>query len=475
MAAQDQLTDAYIDEVIKANEPYDPGVEQTQGIKMRELIKSMRNLLVPVDFFVNGKINPIYLNNEPLPTTYRLSLNITGLQEGTAYVLYVNGILWNTLYKDFAVGSNLGTITPSIQGYTLSPVSFGPVVMDQNRVLTFTATPIGQGTESVLPGAFWLEPYPIENFSVNGHTYTASGSGSSLWNQQMPADGFFAFEFRSDSGMGIYLNEHNRADSARIGVYTDNGVLYIDKAGVQPSVPQPASGDYVALKRSAGNVTLQLSGNNGTSWLTLFDFGQVGYKYLVGSFFNSRKIYNPQGMGVQPLSYLEGFLPLNLANGLVDGTIQEGPAGIFTALDRLNAQANLTTNFTWQPGAMVAFKLTGDGHDYFTMGGRNDYSIGDFEGIGADGQNLLGNENGNYFTISSAPKGSWIVLKYEEANNFSVSYTFDALEFIPIGLPGVLSVNAGDYLAASVYGYNNRDQSRIAYPQHNGLLGLIGF
>jgi len=40
------IDDAYIDQVIKANEPYDPNLERTQGIKMRELIKRMRDRMV---------------------------------------------------------------------------------------------------------------------------------------------------------------------------------------------------------------------------------------------------------------------------------------------------------------------------------------------------------------------------------------------------------------------------------------------
>ena len=37
------IDDAYIDQVIKANEPYDPNLERTQGIKMRELVKRLRD------------------------------------------------------------------------------------------------------------------------------------------------------------------------------------------------------------------------------------------------------------------------------------------------------------------------------------------------------------------------------------------------------------------------------------------------
>lgn len=37
------IDDAYIDQVIKANEPYDPNEERTQGVKLRELVKRIRN------------------------------------------------------------------------------------------------------------------------------------------------------------------------------------------------------------------------------------------------------------------------------------------------------------------------------------------------------------------------------------------------------------------------------------------------
>lgn len=39
------LDDAYIDDIIKAIDPYDPGLNRTQGIKMRELIKLLRDYI----------------------------------------------------------------------------------------------------------------------------------------------------------------------------------------------------------------------------------------------------------------------------------------------------------------------------------------------------------------------------------------------------------------------------------------------
>lgn len=43
MAQIPPIGDAYIDEIIKAVDPYDPSLNKTQGVKLRELIKLMRD------------------------------------------------------------------------------------------------------------------------------------------------------------------------------------------------------------------------------------------------------------------------------------------------------------------------------------------------------------------------------------------------------------------------------------------------
>ena len=43
MAQIPPITDAYIDEIIKATDAYNPNLNKTQGVKLRELIKLMRD------------------------------------------------------------------------------------------------------------------------------------------------------------------------------------------------------------------------------------------------------------------------------------------------------------------------------------------------------------------------------------------------------------------------------------------------
>lgn len=129
---------------------------------------------VPSDFFLNGKINPAYLPSIPenllpevdifplfnpdqfevvdgqidiiggvRPTTYTVSLNITGLPAETPVT--VDGDEWVDYQKSFAAGTVIDSIAPVADGYTFSPTSAGPVTVDGDKTLNFTATPVDPG------------------------------------------------------------------------------------------------------------------------------------------------------------------------------------------------------------------------------------------------------------------------------------------------------------------------------------------
>lgn len=130
---------------------------------------------VPSDFFLNGKINPAYLPSIPenllpevdifplfnpakfevldglidiiggaTPTQYTVSLNITGLPADTPVT--VDGEEWMDYLKSFAAGTVIDSIVPVAEGYTFSPTSAGPVTVDGNKTLNFTATASGGGS-----------------------------------------------------------------------------------------------------------------------------------------------------------------------------------------------------------------------------------------------------------------------------------------------------------------------------------------
>ncbi|RLJ80522.1 hypothetical protein [Pedobacter alluvionis] len=74
MAQIPPITDAYIDEIVKASDAYNPALNKSQGVKLRELIKKLR------DYFtqeIQQPSNGDYIQVSP-SEPQNASINITG-------------------------------------------------------------------------------------------------------------------------------------------------------------------------------------------------------------------------------------------------------------------------------------------------------------------------------------------------------------------------------------------------------------
>lgn len=77
----------------------------------------------------------------PPDPTATLTISITGLPD--EYEVSINGAVWPNNMKTFPLGTVLTNIVPTADGYTFTPSSQGPITMDEDKTLSFTAQASG--------------------------------------------------------------------------------------------------------------------------------------------------------------------------------------------------------------------------------------------------------------------------------------------------------------------------------------------
>lgn len=94
MAQIPPITDAYIDEIVKATDAYNPTLNETQGVKLRELIKKLRDYFTQ-EIQQNGNpSNGNYIQVSP-SVPQNANINITGDLTAGQSIIAPQGIFKN--------------------------------------------------------------------------------------------------------------------------------------------------------------------------------------------------------------------------------------------------------------------------------------------------------------------------------------------------------------------------------------------
>jgi beta-glucanase (GH16 family) len=399
------MGDAYIDEIIKAVDPFDPSLNKTQGTKLRELIKLMRdrmeqgviqsvalqqaytvvndfNIVVyPANYFdqpttfiadrnsgqdvvisfenysgednqgkvyhiKNMGLKPVVIvsasgalfdgqsaimlpqydsvsimslnlledsgttsmwailcNERKVADDVRkiLTLDINGLPENVE--VKVNGVVWPNREKSFSVGTILSSITPTIDGWVLDPLSINDVVMDIDRTLTFNATVIAP--IDLLPGASYMT-LPGGDFTEGPDNVFISGVDETrvMLNVTLPDEGYIGLKYVPGIAMGeMMLCEINDIAGQFVGFYIiGNDVYWEVRNGGSAVAGNVIDGMFVVLRKTSANILLQTT-TDGISFTTIHDFGALDYKYVRLYAGSLSSYYYPQGLGLSVLEY----------------------------------------------------------------------------------------------------------------------------------------------------------------------------
>lgn len=124
MAQIPPITDAYIDEIVKAPDAYNPTLNKTQGVKLRELLKLMRDKIQSSD---NGEDSELVINEYDPFNSYSID-----------DVIYVNDQSGNRLLYQSITNNNINTFYSG--GLAIPDVEFGaqpPIVGMDGVILPF--------------------------------------------------------------------------------------------------------------------------------------------------------------------------------------------------------------------------------------------------------------------------------------------------------------------------------------------------
>lgn len=116
-----------------------------------------------------------FVTDGTTPETRELTINVTGIDG--PYQVVVNGESWVNNKKAFPLNMELTNITPIVNGYTLTPLTFS-TIMDSDKTLTFAASPqtpgviiVGGGSGDLLITQALTGAVPGDLILVRAGTY----------------------------------------------------------------------------------------------------------------------------------------------------------------------------------------------------------------------------------------------------------------------------------------------------------------
>lgn len=142
---------------------------------------------------------------------------------------------------------------------------------------------------------------PPASFTVEApNVYIANNTGETALAEKMLGNGMLGMQFQLNSASAFYIASADGSTNY-LGFSLTGGVLkYVSNtpAGGATPATQPAVGDFVFLRRIAGNVTLDITKDLGVNWINVVDFGAYSQTSLVTEAYNEKRYVDPQAAGL---------------------------------------------------------------------------------------------------------------------------------------------------------------------------------
>ncbi|GAA3971227.1 hypothetical protein GCM10022246_24650 [Pedobacter ginsengiterrae] len=235
---------------------------------------------------------------------YILIVNISGIEEG--YEVAYNDELWANNQKSFPAGTVIQNLRPSALGYTFSPSSISELVMDNDKSISFAASPyttLLNGFSRIVPNpdAFSYE----SDFNYNPLIIGGGGYPKLGWRVPDNDNGSIFIKYEQDSyDLNLYLAlDESNNDLAAVGFYFANGKIcwdyVIDDDYTVGEVEQALEGAYYGLIKDGSNIKLYKT-LDGISFTELYDFGNRD-NYVFVTVYNQSSnsvLHDPQGVNL---------------------------------------------------------------------------------------------------------------------------------------------------------------------------------
>lgn len=215
MAQIPPIEDGYIDGVIKSHAPYDPDLDQTQGVKMRELVKLMRDRLEQEIDAIPKPFIPLYREDLDLVKTNGIYIQSTTAEATTARNYPANngaGCLEVRTNTDASIGVQSFTIFQGSSSRmtwvrTWSGITFTPWSKQWSE-RDFTLDQFLLGTSHEKVPSSWAVHNAIERNSAQAN-YTVYDVDSD-------------HEFQSSNSNRIYILANIESNNAKLTYYKGN-------------------------------------------------------------------------------------------------------------------------------------------------------------------------------------------------------------------------------------------------------------
>jgi hypothetical protein len=217
MAQTPPITDAYIDEIIKASDAYNPTLNKTQGVKLRELIKLMRDIIAEQ----KASIFTAVLDFEADNLATHFALNSTGKVVGIVASAGIIGIRNNSVpYRyDFKTDSENGLMinfdTPPEQGKYLVDCIFTSFV--PMNILPYVTLEFENYASD-----------PVHFNIASGQDFTFNTGDTLSWDVLPGTELFFTYV----SGTGYVVHFSNAGIMEQLNVYEGH-----NESKIIPNIP----------------------------------------------------------------------------------------------------------------------------------------------------------------------------------------------------------------------------------------------